>query len=277
LDWLLVALLAAVFAPGVLSMAEVWSEVEYYSHGYLVPLVALWAASAQRKRLPLLPAKKDVRGLVGIALGLAGYLVGLTSGVVWLTGVAIVLTVAATVLYLKGPAWLRALSFSIGYLLFMVPLPDSWVAPVIVRLQLLVSGVGVDILHSFGVPVFREGNVIQLPGGEQLFVAEACSGITSLVTLLPLGVFLAYFTERTLGRRLLLISTVVPAALAGNLLRVLATVVAALELGADVATGSAAHDWAGIFTYLLACAALLGLGAVMRRYWPPPAMPAAAR
>jgi exosortase len=270
-DWALVVLLLAAFVPGFLSMADVWSSVDYYSHGYLVPLVALWAASAQRQILPRLPSERDARGLVGIVLGLGGYLIGLTSSIVWLTGVSMVATLAAGVFFLKGSAWLRALSFSIGYLLFMVPLPDTWLAPVIVRLQLIVSSVGVDILHALGQPIFRDGNVIQLPDGEQLFVAEACSGITSLITLLPLGVFLAYFTEQGFWRRMLLISTVVPAALAGNLVRVLGTVLAALELGTDVAIGSALHDWAGIFTYVLACGALLGLGALMRRYWPPPA------
>ncbi|MBW2698829.1 MAG: archaeosortase/exosortase family protein, partial [Deltaproteobacteria bacterium] len=69
-EWGLVAGLGAVLVPGWLAMAEVWSRVDYYSHGYLVPLVALWAASAKRFVLPTLPAERDWRGLavIGVAL-----------------------------------------------------------------------------------------------------------------------------------------------------------------------------------------------------------------
>ena len=75
-----------------------------------------------------------------------------------------------------------------------VTLPDSWLTALIARLQRVVSYLSLQILHAFSVPVLREGNVMELPGGETLFVDVACSGITSIVTLFPLAVFLAYFT-----------------------------------------------------------------------------------
>ena len=120
------------------------------------------------------------------------------------------------------------------------------------------------MLQLAGYSVMRIGNVLELPSGETLFVAEACSGITSLITLLPLGVFLAYFTERTLLRRSILVSCVVPVAMFGNLVRVVGTVVLAERIGVEAATASALHDWVGIGTYLLACAVLLIVGRGMR-------------
>ena len=267
-EWILVALLGVVFTPAMLALSRVWSGVDYYSHGYLVPLVALWAASAQRRVLPGLPAGRDARGLVALGVSLLLYLVGMAAGIVWLMGLCLVGAVASIVLYLRGAAWLRALSFGIGFLLFMVPVPAAVLTPVIVGLQLFVSQVGVWLLRLLGYPVFLDGNVFELPGGGDLFVAEACSGITSLVTLLPLGVFLAYFTERGLWRRALLVATVVPVAMLGNLARVLGTVVMAERLGVAAATDSALHDWVGILTYVLACGVLLGTGASMRRWLP---------
>jgi exosortase len=150
----------------------------------------------------------------------------------------------------------------------MVPLPGAWVTPVIVRLQLLMSSLGVAILRAAGVPIYRDGNVLLLPGDVSLFVAEACSGITSLVTLIPIAVFIAYFTESGLGRRLVLVAAVVPIALAGNLLRVIVTVGVAMELGVETATAGPLHEWAGVATYVVACLALLALGALLRRVWP---------
>jgi exosortase len=137
-----------------------------------------------------------------------------------------------------------------------------------VKLQLLVSSVGVEFLQQGGIAIFREGNVLTLPGGRSLFVAEACSGITSLITLLPIGVFIAYFTESISWRRLVLVGAVVPIALAGNLLRVILTVLFSIHVSVEFATRGPLHEWAGVATYVIGCACLLGVGALMRRFLP---------
>lgn len=264
MDWVLVGLLALVLAPGLAALAEVWSASPYYSHGYFIPLVALWAASSKRRVLPLLDSDWDIRGLWVLAGALSVYLIGWLVGSMTWVGVSVVASVAGGVLLLRGRFWLKTLMFPIGFLLFMVPWPEPWLAALTGQLQLWVSELGTSILHAMGDPVLRRGNVIELPGGDQLFVAEACSGITSLLTLVPLGVILAYFTDHRLLRRILLILTVLPVALLGNLARVLLTVQMAQTAGVEAATGSAIHEWVGIFTYLCACGALLGMGAFLR-------------
>ena len=163
---------------------------------------------------------------------------------------------------------MRVLAFPLAFLVFMVPLPPDWLTPLIVNLQLLVSSYAVDLLGWFGSTVARSGNVIQLPAGDALFVAEACSGITSLVTLTPLAIVLAHFTERTLARRLVIVIAVVPAAMLGNLLRVIVTVLVAERYGAEAATENWIHESGGLIAFALACLALIGLGALMRRLAP---------
>jgi exosortase len=267
-DWIFAVLLVVAFFPALVAMSEVWSRLDYYSHGYLVPAVALWAASGQRHLLPGLPVSREPRGLLGLGAALVLYLVGLSSGAVSLQGVSLVLAVASALYYLRGAAWLRALIFPVAYLLFMVPIPNAWLVPVIVRLQLAVSAAAVWLMQVAGFAVAREGNVIDLPGGEALFVAEACSGITSIITLTPLAVFLAYFTERGLARRLVLVAAVFPLAMLGNLIRVVGTVVAASEFGVEAATEGLFHGSTGLLTYVLGCLALLGVGALMRTLAP---------
>ena len=267
---MIVGVLALIWVPGFLALSSVWSTVEYASHGYLVPLVALWAATAHRERLAALPSAPLSGGLLLLAgLGMA-YIAGLLFGQMTILGLLAVATVVATVLALRGPGWVRALQFPLGYLLFMVPLPISWVTPLIVKLQLLVSTLGVRILQGGGVAVYREGNVLTLPGDHSLFVAEACSGITSLITLIPIGVFIAYFTEVVPWRRAVLVLSVLPIALAGNLLRVILTVVLAIEVDVEFATEGPLHEWAGVATYVLGCLCLLGIGAFLRRVLPEP-------
>jgi exosortase/archaeosortase family protein len=89
-----------------------------------------------------------------------------------------------------------------------------------------------------------------------------------LITLLPIGVFIAYFTEAVLWRRLVLVAAVIPIALAGNLLRVILTVLVSTHVSVEVATTGPMHEWAGVATYVIGCGCLLGVGVLMRRFFP---------
>jgi exosortase len=268
-DAIFVVVLIAVWVPGLMRLAEVWRTVEYASHGFLVPLAALWVATAHREALARLEVRRPAGGLALVPLAALAYLAALLLNDPTILGLVLVAHIVMAVFVLRGAAWVRTLRFSLAYLLFMVPLPASWVAPLIVKLQLWVSLVAVSILQTAGVAIYREGNVLTLPGDQSLFVAEACSGITSLITLLPIGVLVAYLTESELWRRGVLVAMVVPIALAGNLLRVVGTVLLSIEFGVAVATTGPIHEWAGVATYVLGCGALLLVGAALRRLVPP--------
>jgi exosortase len=259
--WTLATLLLLAFAPALLAMAEVWWSVDWYSHGFLVPVVAFAVLHANRERLGT--ARHDRRGYLLVAAGLAIYAAGLAAGSPTLQGLAFVLTVAGLVLRRWGLGGLRRAAFPVGFLLFMVPLPTRLLTPVIVTLQLLVSRVSIDLLQALGVTVMREGNVIVVPGGE-LFLAEACSGITSIVTLLPLAVLLAYFTERSWEWGLGIVAAVIPLALLANLARVVATVLAARVYGVERAAQHTLHELGGLLTFVLACLGLLAVASLLR-------------
>jgi len=262
------ALLALAFVPALLSLSRVWGSVPYYSHGYLVPVVAGLLAWRAWPRVAAEPVSRRPLGLVLLAGSLALYGLGAAAGQAAPQGLALVAAVASTLLWLRGGAWLRALAFPVAYLLFMVPLPPSWLQPVIVRLQLFVSAAAVALLRAGGLAVERDGNVLTLPGGESLFVAEACSGVTSLVTLLPLAVLVAWLSLRDPWSRLVVVLFVVPIALLFNLVRVVATALASERFGADWATSASVHEGAGLAVYVVGCLALLGVVAVVRRVRP---------
>lgn len=264
-EWLWAGLLAIAFVPALLAQAEVWARVDYQSHGFLVPLVAAWAAHRERGRLRNLPRDGSPAGLAVLGGALLLYAAGLAAGVVALQGLAFVAAVAGAVLFLRGGAWLRALAFPVGFLVFMVPVPPTWMAPLVVRLQTGVTAAAIGVLRGVGVPAAREGNVLRLPEGGQLFIAEACSGVTSVVTLAPLAVLLGAFTLRSTLARALLVLAVVPLAMAGNLGRVVATALAAERWGVERATQGVLHESAGLLTYGLACGLMLAVGAALRR------------
>jgi exosortase len=264
-EWILAVGRAVAFVPGVLALAKVWFHVDYQSPGLLVPIVAWWAALRERPRWHDLPAEGVAWGLVPLIAGLSIYIGGLAAGIPAMAGLGMVAGVWGFVAYCRGTRWLRALAFSLSYLIFMVPVPPSIITPAIVKLQLFVSWLSIRLSEWVGITLTREGNVLTMPSGETLFVAEAGGGVTSLVTLLPIGVLLAYFSLRTTWAWILSIVEVVPIAMIGNLARVMSTILATDAWGAKAATEGLLHESAGLITYGVACFLLLSLGAWLRR------------
>ena len=254
---------AVVFIPGVLALAQRWGSAEYFQHGFLVPVVSL--ATAHPRIHGLGPSERHQRALLGLVLALAVYAVGAAAGEAAFQGLALIGAIASLVGYRWGMRGLRRLAFPLGFLLFMVPLPESIVLPIVTKLQMLASAGAAGVLHVFGVTVMRDGNVMQLPNGEALFVAEACSGITSLLSLIPVGVVLARFTQTGLWQRLAVVAAVVPAALLGNMIRLVATVLAANAYGAERATSGGLHDSAGLLTSAFAVLIVVAISGVIAR------------
>jgi exosortase len=254
---------AVVFVPGVIALAQRWASAEYFQHGFLVPVVSL--ASAHPRLRGLGPSERHRGALAGLVVSLAVYALGMVAAETAFTGLALVGAIAALVGYRWGVRGLRRLAFPLGFLLFMVPLPEAIVLPVVTQLQIFASAGAVGVLHVFGVSVLRDGNVMRLAGGEALFVAEACSGITSLLSLIPVGVLLARFTQSGTWQRIAVVAAVVPAALLGNTIRVIATVLAAEAYGAQRATSGSLHASAGLLTSGFAMLVVVAIAGVIAR------------
>jgi exosortase len=254
---------AVVFVPGVIALAQRWASAEYFQHGFLVPVVSL--ASAHPRLRGLGPSERHRGALAGLVVSLAVYTLGMVAAETAFTGLALVGAIAALVGYRWGVRGLRRLAFPLGFLLFMVPLPEAIVLPVVTQLQIFASAGAVGVLHVFGVSVLRDGNVMRLAGGEALFVAEACSGITSLLSLIPVGVLLARFTQTGTWQRIAVVAAVVPAALLGNTIRVIATVLAAEAYGAQRATSGSLHASAGLLTSGFAMLVVVAIAGVIAR------------
>jgi exosortase len=181
-------------------------------------------------------------------------------------GLGVVGSVTALLWLRRGWAWVAALAFPLAFLLFMVPPPEEWHRPLVVWLQEWASVGSVSALYTLGVPVYLEGYIIQMAGGLQVEVAEACSGATSLYTLAALGVLLAFLSLKRRRTRGILIALVLPAALVGNLVRVVTTVLLCLRIGLEQATSGWVHTALGLSIYVVAVGLLLLADAALRRY-----------
>ena len=156
----------------------------------------------------------------------------------------------------------------------MVPLPQSLVNVVAFPLQLIAAQFAVASLHLMNIPALLEGNIIHLANAE-LFVAEACSGLRSLMALLTLGVVFAYFLEKGFVRRAIIVASTLPIAIGVNAFRVALTGVLAEAYGQEAATGFI-HDFQGIITFLLAFAVLLAEAKLINAVAGPSTEPAPA-
>ncbi len=264
-DKLLSVALIAVLGVVLAQLARTWWNSDHMSHGFLVPIVSWFIASGRAPKLAALPAATDRRGLLALGAALLIAFGGLLAPSMTVAGVGVVGCVVALLWFRRGRAWVSALVFPLAFLLFMVPPPEVWHRPLVVWLQTWASTASVSALYTLGVPVYLEGYIIEMAGGLQVEVAEACSGATSLYTLTALGVLLAFLSLSRWPTRCALVALVLPAALVGNLARVVVTVLLCLEIGLERATSGWVHTALGLLIYVVAVGLLLGADAALRR------------
>ena len=269
------AFVAVFFHVGRTLVAD-WATDDNYSHGFLVVPVALFVAWERRQALRAAAARPSVLGLAVIVGSLLLLGAGTLGAEMFLTRVAMIGVLAGVVLFAFGWAHLRLLAFPLAFLLLMVPLPALLFNQVALPLQLLASQVGEAGLEAFGVPVLREGNVMVL-ANTTLEVAEACSGIRSLVSLLTLGIVYAYMMDSRGWVRWLLALSTVPIAVLTNGLRVAGTGIAAHRYGPEAAEGFL-HGFSGWLVFVAALALLFALREIVNFISPDspvaPAVPA---
>ena len=177
---------------------------------------------------------------------------GMLGAELFLTRASMIVVLASAVLYLLGWKAFRVLLLPLAFLWLMVPIPAIIFNQIAFPLQLLASRVGEVTMSGVGIPVLREGNVIVL-ANTTLEVAEACSGIRSLISLLTLGIVYGYFTDRRPLVRATIALLTIPIAIVANAIRVAGTGIAAHFYGADAAEGFL-HSFSGWLVFIAAFA-----------------------
>jgi len=249
------AIAIAVFAPILYYMVLHWGAGPDYSHGYLIVPLAIYFAWERRRKLAQTPIEPSWYGIIPIALGALALMVGRLGVELMSMRVAFVLTLIGLQVLLLGLRMSRLLAFPLCFLFLMVPLPQSLVNVIAFPLQLVAADLAVSALHSFGLPVLREGNILHLPS-YRLFVAEACSGLHSLMALGTLGIVFAYFFRKSWLERVILVASTIPIAVVVNAIRVALTSVLTYVWGPQMAEG-AIHQTEGFFTFAMAFALLM--------------------
>ncbi len=256
--WAFLPILAYDPDPNVFALAEHWILDENYSYGFLIPPLAAYFIWERWDELREIPLEGSFWGLAAIAAAFVVYSAGILGGVLLLPRVSAILLIFGGILWIGGLRWARELLFPVGFLFLMLPLPAIVLNQIAFPLQLFAAQVAEEALFLLEIPVRRMGNVMHLPH-HQLEVAEACSGLRSLLALVTTGVVFAYFFGRNHLQRILIVLFSIPIAILVNSARVTATGILAHTYGLEAATGFF-HTLEGFGMFAMAFGLMLIVG-----------------
>ena len=249
-------LTAYVYYPVLTHMVLTWKADPDYSHGFLIVPLAIYFAYEKTPKLRRAKIEGSWWGVALLAFGVLALCIGVLGGLLTSLRSGFVITMMGLVLLLFGKQVFRILLFPMVFLFLMVPLPQTLVNIIAFPLQLIAANWAVSTLHEIGIPVYLEGNIIHLARTE-LFVAQACSGLRSLMALLTLGVvFAQFFRPGKPAQQALLVVSTIPIAIFVNAVRVTITGVLAHNFGRETATGFI-HEFQGMITFSMAFVMLL--------------------
>jgi exosortase len=264
---LVLAALALVYWSVIKGLIEAWSTDDNYSHGFFIVPLALYFAWERRGAIAAAPIRPSMFGALVVAGSLFLLVAGLLGAELFLSRVSIIGALAGATLFLFGWPMLRILFFPLAFLLLMVPLPAIIFNKIAFPLQLLASHVGEYSISSLDIPILREGNVLILANAT-LEVAEACSGIRSLISLITLGIVFGYFVDHRVWVRAVIALSAIPVAILANGLRVASAGVAAHNYGTAGVEGLF-HEFSGWVVFVIAFLMMLGLQRLLQKFLPP--------
>jgi len=253
----LIALILWVYAPILGRLCQQWWSDPNFSHGFFVPAFSMFVVWQNRKELAAVLPAPSSWGLPLILFSLLTLILGVFGAELFLSRISLVLLIAGMVIFLRGWGTLRAVLFPLAFLVLMVPIPSIVLNQITFPLQILASKLAAWILPIIGVPVLREGNVINLPA-MPLYVADACSGIRSLLSLTCLAIMYGYLLEKRMGVRVFLALASIPIAVAANAFRIVGTGLLVQYWDPDKAEGFF-HQFSGWLIFVVSLLMLFAL------------------
>jgi exosortase len=227
-----------------------WSN-PLYSHGYIVPLIALGLMWVRFQPFRPVPAIERWIGLGVLILGLSIRLFGVYMTMAPVDRYSFLIAILGVFMLVGGWHTIRWAGPALGFLFFMMPLPSVLEHNVLWRLQTLASVGSTFVLQTIGMAAFREGNLIKIPGAN-LNIADACSGLRMLTIFLALAVAMVFLIERPWWDKFIILLSAIPIALVVNIIRITVTGLLYWMVPESEFAKKIGHDWAGFFMMPLA-------------------------
>lgn len=260
-----------VFGRSALAwMVERWTDdIEYggdYSHGWLIPFLSGYVIWRRRKELAAAEKKISYAGLGVVVASLLLHWLGAKAQQTRLSLFALVGLSWGIPFYLCGWQVARRLIFPCAYLIFCIPF--NFLDTITHPLRLFATDASAVLLNGIGIGVEASGARLHslTPGGFDLDVADACSGIRSLTAITALTAIYANITQYRAWKQWTIFALSMPLALAGNIVRVFTTGIVAEMFGTDTAM-HLYHDFSGFIIFIVVFILLIGAGSLMDSPW----------
>ncbi len=235
------------YSEAILKLISDWSNDPNFSHGFLIPFVALYMVWYKKDELSELSEASEKNGIFIILLGMLIHIVGNVGAELFLMRFSIIITLAGMVIYFFGYAVFKKCLIPILYLILMIPIPSILWNKIAFPLQLFAAKMSAQTIGFLGIPVFREGNILHL-SNTSLEVVDACSGIRSLTSLLALTGVFAFIAPLSPLKKWILFFSAVPIAVAVNVIRLTITGAMAAWISPETAHGFL-HDASGFIIF----------------------------
>lgn len=233
-----------------------WTNNQYYSHGFLVPIISGYIIWSMRKELHNIEKKQSQTGLILFIVGIVIQGIAILLTIRFLSGLSLIVTILGIILYLYGWEFTKKISFPIAFLLLAIPVPFvDMIAP---PAQVISAIASTDLANVLNIPVSREGLLLHTPKGT-FEVAVECSGLKSIISLLTLSIIYAFILEGGLLMKSTIVLSSIPLAMFGNIARITSMLAVANKYGQEAALNYF-HDFSSLLLFSIALIGLFTVG-----------------
>ncbi|MDW7774277.1 MAG: exosortase/archaeosortase family protein [Desulfobulbaceae bacterium] len=233
-----------LFIPVSRDLWHTWLNDENNSHGILVPLICLYFIWRKKEDLQAVPYSSSWWGGLVLGISLLIYVVSFAGDLAFVARLMMVASLMGLIIYNYGKDFFKVVIFPVSFLVFMIPIPASVIQLISLPLKFFATTISAAVIRMFSIPVLQEGNMLYF-AQTQLEVADACSGLNSIVALTMLSVIFAYLTKKGIPAKIILLASAIPLALFVNIVRVSGTGILAHYFGDGVAQGFF-HEFSGM-------------------------------